>query len=297
VNFGFLDFTTLEKRRHFCEQELILNRRLCPDIYLGLVTISEAGGAFFLDGPGTPVEYAVKMVRMPEEKMMARVMAQGGVDKETMDRIVAILVPFYAKAATGEEISRFGTAAAVGVNVLENFAQTRDFIGCPALSSGQHARLSAYARDFLAREELFMRRIEAGRIRDCHGDLYSANICLADSIHIYDCIEFNERFRYCDVASDVAFLAMDLDFHGLPALATYFIDTFQAAAGDAGLPAMLNFYKCYRACVRGKINLFTAQDPEVDPAARERCLAMAGRYFALAEEYTGLERRETEGEK
>jgi len=288
VDFGFLDFTTLEKRRYFCEQELLLNRRLCPDIYLGLVSINEADNAFSLDGPGSPVEYAVKMARMPEERMMARVMAQGGMNQAIVDRIVAILVPFYEKAATGEAISRFGSAEAVGVNVLENFAQTRDFIGCPALSRTQHERLSSHAHAFLARKELFAGRIAAGRIRDCHGDLYSANICLADSIHIYDCIEFNERFRYCDVASDVAFLAMDLDYHGLADLSAYFIDAFSLASGDETLWTMLNFYKCYRACVRGKINLFTAHAPEVDPGARESCLAMAGRYFALAEKYAAL---------
>lgn len=285
VNFGFLDFTTLEKRRFFCEQELLLNRRLCPSLYLGLVSINETNGIFSLDGQGEAVEYAVKMVRMPEERMMGAALAQGRLDQETLDRIIAILVPFYEKAATSEEISRFGTASAVSVNVLENFQQLRDFIGCPALSLEQLQGISAYARTFLAREDLFARRITEGRIRDCHGDLYSANICLANGIYIYDCIEFNERFRYCDVASDVAFLTMDLDYHGLTGLSAYFIDAFSRAAADTTLRGMLDFYKCYRACVRGKIGLFTAHAPEVDPATREKCLAQAKKYFALAESY------------
>ena len=272
VDFGFLNFTTLEKRKHFCEEELLLNRRLCPSLYLGLVAITQQDAAFSLDGPGTPVEYAVKMARMPEERMMAKVIAQGGLTKEILDRIIAILVPFYAKAETGPVIEKFGTAQAVSVNVLENFEQTQGFIGCPALSREQFEAISGYARDFLAKEELFARRIAAGRVRDCHGDLYSANICLADEIYIYDCIEFNQRFRYCDVASDVAFLAMDLDFHGLPDLSAYFIEQFCKAAGDTTLLPMLNFYKCYRAYVRGKIGLFTAHAPEVDPATAENCL-------------------------
>ncbi len=285
VDFGFLNFTTLEQRKHFCEEELLLNRRLCPSLYLGLTAITGQDGGFSLDGPGTPVEYAVKMARMPEERMMAKVIAQGGLSTEILDRIIAILVPFYAKAETGPAIEQFGTAQAVSVNVLENFEQTRGFVGCAALSQAQFEAISGYARDFLTQEDLFAARVAAGRIRDCHGDLYSANICLADEIQIYDCIEFNQRFRYCDVASDVAFLAMDLDFHGLPDLSGYFIDRFCQAAGDTTLLPMLNFYKCYRAYVRGKIGLFTAHAPEVDPATSENCLALAKKYFALAERY------------
>ncbi|MGV1100620.1 hypothetical protein ACUUL3_14585 [Thiovibrio sp. JS02] len=285
VDFGFLNFTTLEKRKYFCEQELTLNRRLCPSLYLGLVAVNQEGEKFSLAGPGSPVEYAVKMARMPEEKMMGRVIAQGKLSRETIDRIVALLVPFYQKAEGGSEIRKFGTSQAVSVNVLENFAQTSAFIGCPALSQEQYEAISAYARTFLAREELFASRIAAGRIRDCHGDLYSANICLDDPIHIYDCIEFNQRFRYCDVASDVAFLAMDLDYHGLSELSAYFIDSFSKAAGDESLKTMLNFYKCYRAYVRGKIGLFTAHAPEVDAATKATCLDQAKQYFALAERY------------
>ena len=285
VDFGFLNFTALEQRKHYCEEELVLNRRLCPSLYLGLATITEQGGTFSLDGPGTPVEYAVKMARMPEERMMAKVIAQGGLTKDILDRIIAILVPFYAKAETGPAIEKFGTAQAVSVNVLENFEQTQGFVGCAALSQGQFEAISGYARDFLTHEDLFAGRIAAGRVRDCHGDLYSANICLADEIYIYDCIEFNQRFRYCDVASDVAFLAMDLDFHGLPELSAYFIERFCRAANDTTLLPMLNFYKCYRAYVRGKIGLFTAHAPEVDPATAENCLNQAKKYFALAERY------------
>ncbi len=132
---------------------------------------------------------------------------------------------------------------------------------------------------------LFAARISAGRIRDCHGDLYSANICLADQVYIFDCIEFNERFRYCDVASDIAFLAMDLDYHGLSSLSERFVSRFMKQSGDTGLGTMLNFYKCYRAYVRGKINLFTANAPEVDEETKLQCLDMAGKYFQLAESY------------
>jgi len=285
VNFGFLDFSTLDQRRYCCEQELVLNQRLCPDIYLNLVAVTRQGESFSLDGEGEVVEYGVKMVRMPEEHMMVNVIKAGELGREHIDALVETLVPFYRKAERNDEIDRFGTAGSVAVNVLENFDQTREFIDGPALSREQFERISSYARNVLAREELFEERIAKGRIRDCHGDLYSANICLADKVYIYDCIEFNQRFRYCDVASDIAFLAMDLDFHGLADLSVDLIDRFSTASKDTGLIDMLDFYKCYRAYVRGKIGLFTANDPAVDKTVRQASQDAAGQYFRLAEKY------------
>ncbi len=285
VDFGFLDFSTLEKRKHCCEQELLLNRRLCPDIYLDLVTVNRARDAFSLNGEGKVVEYGVKMARMPEERMMVNILRSGKLKQSHVDMLVDVLVPFYEKAERSPEIDRFGTADSVSVNVLENFDQTRDFIGSEALSRHQFDTISAYARDFLARSDLFAERIAGGRIRDCHGDLYSANICLADRVHIYDCIEFNQRFRYCDVASDVAFLAMDLDYWGLEELSRYFIDRFARLSADSSLDVMLDFYRCYRAYVRGKIGLFTANDPAVDESVRQQNAAAAAKYFHLAHSY------------
>ena len=288
VNFGFLDFSDLEKRRFCCEQELVLNRRLCPDIYLGIVTVTrEEDGRSMLDGSGEVVEYGVKMARMPEDRMMQHVITRGELGSEHIEALVAILADFYSSAEGGEEIAKFGTADAVAVNVLENFEQTKGFIGQGALTQEQFDIISGYARSVLAQEPLFQRRIDGGYIRDCHGDLYSTNICLADKVYIFDCIEFNQRFRYCDVASDVAFLAMDLDFHGLPHLSTQFIEQFSTRTGDTSLMSMLNFYKCYRAYVRGKIGLFTAGDPAVAPQVQELCLQQAAQYFKLAERYAG----------
>jgi len=289
VNFGFLDFSDLEKRRACCEQELLLNRRLCPDIYLGLVAVTaEPDGGYALNGTGPVVEYGVKMARMPEERMMAHLIRSGELCAVHIDALVTVLADFYRRAEGGPEIARFGTAAAVAVNVLENFDQTRSFVGQGALSQGQFDVISGYARAFLGNEPLFQRRIDGGYIRDCHGDLYSANICLADKVYIYDCIEFNQRFRYCDVASDVAFLIMDLEFSGLDDLAGRFIDRFVQATVDRGLMEVLNFYKCYRAYVRGKIGLFTAADPAVDPAVRTANVEQAARYFQLAQRYAAI---------
>jgi uncharacterized protein len=286
VNFGFLDFTTLEKRLFFCQRELILNRRLCPSIYLDVVAITNEGhDTLALAGSGIPVEYAVKMARMPEERMMVKVIGRGEMTRNHLDRIIGILEPFYAKAQGGAEVSSFGTAEAVARNVFENLRQIEPFIGCQALGAEEHQVIVAYAHEFLSREELFIQRIATGRIRDCHGDLYSANICLADQVYIFDCIEFNDRFRYCDVASDIAFLAMDLDYHGLDELSAYFINRFVADTADTTLEKVLRFYKCYRATVRGKIGLLTGHEPEVGDEARQEALARAKRYFALALRY------------
>jgi uncharacterized protein len=286
VNFGFLDFTTLEKRRFYCHQELILNRRLCPEIYLGVVTVTvPPEGGWALEGTGEVVEYGVQMVRMPEERMMPQLIASCGLQPEHIDDLVEVLANFYQRAESGEKINQFGTAAAVGVNVLENFTQIEPFIGQGGLTKDRFRLLSAFARQFLARKELFAQRIQGRFIRDCHGDLYSANICLADKVYIYDCIEFNERFRYCDVASDVAFLAMDLDFHGLETMSRQFIDNFISRTADSGLMEMMDFYKCYRAVVRGKIRLFTANDPTVTESVRADCLLKATQYFQLAARY------------
>ncbi|MCI5128052.1 MAG: hypothetical protein D3907_06035 [Candidatus Electrothrix sp. AUS3] len=304
VDFGFLDFSTLEKRLHCCEQELQLNRRLCPDIYLDLMTVTQTvtqeGDNYTLNPSNTPntpnkggevVEYGIKMSRMPEEQMMGNLIKAGQLEHRHIDAIVDKLIPFYQQAAQTSEIDGYGTAESVAINVLENFDQTKDFISRRsgdnvALSQEQFDKISSWSKEFLAQEDLFSQRVRAGNIRDCHGDLYSANICLADKVYIYDCIEFNRRFRYCDVASDIGFLAMDLDFHGLQELSAYCIEAFCQRSGDTTLKEMLNFYKCYRAYVRGKIGLFTAADQAVDEAVKKSCLEAAGKYFTLAQGYT-----------
>ncbi|MEA3469337.1 MAG: hypothetical protein U9R57_14080 [Thermodesulfobacteriota bacterium] len=285
VDFGFLDFSTLEKRKYYCEQELQLNRRLCPDLYKELVTINKDGESFCLNGSGEVVEYGIRMARMPEEKMMGRIMAAGKLSRDHLDAVIDQLVPFYQAAAGDAAIQEFGVASSVAVNVLENFEQTENFVDQGALTKEQFDKIVRYSKEFLSHEDRFLARIEAGKIRDCHGDMHSANICLADPVYIFDCIEFNERFRYTDVAADVAFLAMDLDFHGETELSNYFIEQFAAKSGDNGLVTMLNFYKCYRTYVRAKIALFTASDPAVDEKTTAACIEQAKKYFSLAEQY------------
>ncbi|PID77562.1 MAG: hypothetical protein CSB24_00855 [Deltaproteobacteria bacterium] len=292
VDFGFLNFSTLEKREFFCRKELELNRRLCPDLYLEVVEIAKDEQGFHLGskeaGSGEIVEYGLKMKRMDEGGMMSRRIADGSLGKAELDALVKVLVPFYEKADCSSTIDHYGTADGFGVNVIENFEQTENFIGQGGLTRELFDYVKDYSMNFLADRELFEARIKAGKIRDCHGDLYSANICFdGDKVYVFDCIEFNERFRYSDAAADIAFLAMDLDFHGLEHLSEYFVAAYREASGDDGIADVLDFYKCYRAYVRAKIGLFTASDPVVDEQTAKKCLTDAAKYFSLARRYAG----------
>jgi aminoglycoside phosphotransferase family enzyme len=285
VDFGFLDFSTPAKRQFYCEEELRLNRRLCPEVYLETVGITVADGNFSLNGPGKVLEYGVKMLRLPEAMMMEKVLAEGKLRTVHLTKIVEILVPFYAAAAIDEPDHVYGTAAAIGTAVRDNFAQTSRFVGGEALSSDRFALLQEFTDDFLANEEMFEQRRISGCTRECHGDLHSGNICLDQYVHIFDCIEFNKSLRCIDIAADLAFLAMDLDFHNRPDLSQFFIDSFVNVSGDTGLRSVLNFYKCYRAYVRGKIGLLTSADPGVGKDVSGMALQRAGKYFQLAEKY------------
>ena len=198
---------------------------------------------------------------------------------------IARLAPFYAQAATGPRINKFGEPAVIAYNHEENFSRTEDLVGS-LLSRELFGHIRTFARNFLKdHRALFLQRIRQGRIRDCHGDLHMKNICLADEVYIFDCIEFNPRFRYGDVAADIDFLAMDLDFHGFKDLSRYLVERLAQAVADPELLVMLDFYKCYRAYVRGKIAAFTARDPELAPEARAQAEQTARAYFLLAGEY------------
>jgi len=285
VDLGFLNFTTLRRRHHYLQEELSLNRRLCPEIYLGVLPIVQGPEGLCIGGKGNPIEYILKMVRMPQDRMMDEVADRGELQKEHLDRIIDRLVPFYAMAATGPRINKYGEPAIIAYNHEENFVRTQALTG-QLFSRELFEEIRDFARSFLSRHRaLFLKRIREGRIRDCHGDLHMKNICLADGIHIFDCIEFNHRFRYGDVAADIDFLAMDLDFHGFGDLSRHFVARFAEASRDPELLQMLDFYKCYRAYVRGKIHAFTAQDPAQGPEARAQALKTGRAYFALAGEY------------
>lgn len=283
VNLGFLDYSTLERRRHFCQREVELNRRLAPEVYLGVVPITEQGGQVTVEGSGDVVEYAVKMRRLPEDGMMDRMTREDRLTKEMLTAVAVRVAEFHARAETGEEIARYGTPDAIRRNLEENFSQTESFIDI-AIAQARYEEIRRYSLGVLdARAELFGGRVRGGRIRDCHGDLHLRNICVDEGeIRIYDCIEFNKRFRYTDVAGDVAFLAMDLDFHRRPDFSDHFVEAYVAASGDREICSLVGFYKCYRAFVRAKVNCFPLDDEAMPTEERGTFLTLARKYFDLA---------------
>jgi aminoglycoside phosphotransferase family enzyme len=285
VNLGYLDYTTLEKRHFFCHQELKLNRRLCPDAYLAVVPIVEEKGGLRIGGRGKAIEYAVKMKQLPQDCMMDVLLPRGQLTPEMVARVAEKLAGFHKKAETSQEIAAFGKLDVVRQNTDENFAQTEKYIGT-SITAEEYQNIKNYTNSFIvSNASLFDKRVREGRIRDCHGDLHAAHICFTDGICIYDCIEFNDRFRYSDVASEIAFLAMDLDRSQQPGLSRHLVNTYVGLSHDKEFLRLLHFYKCYRAYVRGKVESFKLDDPYIPEEGKAKALAAAQSYFQLAESY------------
>ena len=285
VNLGYLDYSTLETRKRLCEQEVTLNRRLCGDTYVGVVPIVRMPEGLRVEGEGTPLEYAVKMRRLPADRMLDELLSRGDATEALVGAIARRVAVFHENAETNDDISTFGAIEAIKRNTDENFEQTLPRIG-DTISQKNHDLIRSYTDAFLEdNRELFARRVVGGRIRDCHGDLHAAHVCMTDPICIYDCIEFNDRFRYGDVASEVAFLAMDLDQHRRGDLSGAFANAYVEASGDSGAGQLMDFYKCYRAFVRGKVEGFKLGDPLIPNATKAAARKLARRYFLLAEGY------------
>ncbi len=293
VKLSFLDFSTRELRRHFCHEEVRLNRRLAGDVYFGVVAVCEEHGTFRLgpENDAAAVDYAVHMRRLPEERLLNQLLDRNAVSPEMIDLIARRLADFHRAADAGPEVTANGDVGAIRWVLEDNFANARAFRERTILAR-EDDHIQAFVNRFLAREQaLFRRRQAEHRIRDCHGDLHADHLCFVDGVVIFDCIEFNPRFRFCDVASDLAFLTMDLDYHGHPELAAHLINQYTAYAGDMDLRQLMPFYKCYRAYVRGKVDSLKSVEPEVSDADREAARASAQRHFALAYRYSWADTR------
>jgi aminoglycoside phosphotransferase family enzyme/predicted kinase len=288
VRFAFLDYSTLEKRRHFCHEEIRLNGRLAPSVYLDVTAIVQNGERFVLkDSPSEKeqvLEYAVKMRRLPEEKFLDRLIKEGKAQREDFDRI-AIKLANFCTAAAIDRAPLYGSPEVIRRKLEENMKEIEPFIG-EILTLKEFRRMQDYSNNFLAHHgDLLEKRVRDGRVREGHGDLRAEHICLEDDPVIFDCIEFSEEFRYCDAASEIAFLSMDLDYLGTPLLSDHFIMSFQNLTRDPDLPRLLRLYKGYRACVRGKVETLKSQEEEVPQGEREEAKSRARRYFHLAYRY------------
>jgi len=288
LNLGFLDFTTLARRRHFCEEEVRLNRRLAPEVYLGVVPITRQAGELRVGGPGEPVEWAVQMRRLPaEQSLLARLLA--GEDlRDVLPLLGRHLARFHAGADAGPEIAASGRWQVVATNALENYSQAAPLVA-RTVSPAVLSRLEVRTRTVLEQlRPLIEARAARGVPRDTHGDLHLDHVYwFAERegnapFAIVDCIEFNERFRHADPVADIAFLAMDLRFHGRREWAETLLDAWFEVRGDSEARALLLFYSAYRAAVRGKVEGFAVGETEVPGSERGRALASARAHWLLA---------------
>ena len=297
VDFGFLDFSTLEKRKYFCNQEIKLNKRLCPDIYLEVVKITKKDNALEINGSGEIVDYAVKMKEFSQRKIMTNLLDENKIDEATIENLVENLVSFYKKEKSTDEINKFGEIETIKQNTDENFDQTKEVIG-KTIDKKKFDEIKNITNRFLEeKKDVFDKRIKNNYIKDCHGDLHTGNIVIKNNeICIFDCIEFNKRFRYSDAASDIGFLAMDLDYQGRPYLSSYLIKKYVEKSKDKGIYDVINFYKAYRAYVRGKVAGFKLNDPNILKEEKNKTVNVASKYFDLAYYYIQLVKNQL-GEK
>lgn len=286
VNLGFLDFSTLQKRKYFCEREIKLNSRLCEDTYLSVEEIYEKAGLCSFEGDGEVVEYAVKMRQLDERHFLKNLLKEGKAGKDEFRRVVDKLVSFYRSQEVTDEIKNNGKPGNVMASVDDNVKTSSNFVGRTISSPTYHAIDKFNQKFFSEKQELLNSRVREGFIKDCHGDLHleHINIC-PDSVCIYDCIEFNDSFRHIDIASDIAFLSMDLDFRGYPDLADYVVYEVSERMSDSSMYNILDMYKCYRAFVRGKVESIKSGEEEVPENEKVESAETAEKYFRLALKY------------
>ena len=282
---GFLDFSTLEARRHYCHEELRLNRATAPQLYLEVVSLTGSAAAPQFGGEDAPFEYALKMRRFAADALLDAVAHRGALDAALVDRLAAVVAAFHDRCPRAGAAGSHGSLANVALPALDNFTQIAA-LGAPVAERAQLAQLRAWtAAESTRLAPVFAARVVAGQVRECHGDLHLGNIALIDGEPTpFDCIEFNPEFRWIDVMSELAFLVMDLCDHGLPALAWRCLNRYLEAGGDYEGLAVLRYYLVYRAMVRAKIALIHARQPHgiavrrADVRSFNHHLAVAARF-------------------
>jgi hypothetical protein len=282
VRLPFLDFSTPELRAHFCREELRLNRRLCPWVYLDVVPLRRGPRGLNFRGDGEVVEHAVLMTRLPAERMLDRLLAHDAVEVEAVERLAGTVADFHRGAERGAGVRAAGAPELLALQVRANFSDAAPWVGA-ILDPTLHARLAAAAdTDLTSLLPILARRADAGRVVDGHGDLHARNVCLTDPPAIYDCIEFSEAFRCGDTATEIAFMAMDLRYRGHRVLAERFVTAYAGASDDPEIPALLPPLVRYRAMVRAKVAAMAASDSAIDASDRDAAAESARRHVRLA---------------
>jgi uncharacterized protein len=297
LDLGFLDFTTLELRLHFCREEVRLNRRLAPDIYLGVVPVTHGPEGLRFGGEGEAVEWAVKMRRLPPDATLLGDLQRGSLEKGILDGLARRLAGFHREADQGPEISRYGRYEVVAGNARENLSQAESQVG-RTLSPEVYRRLNdALERSLSDLRPLVEARARRHVPRDTHGDLHLDHVYLfpeqppPGDLVIIDCIEFNERFRHADPVSDMAFLAMDLIHHGRRDLEEAFSEAWFRASGDEEGRALLPFYRSYRAAVRGKVRGMVTGDEVSDDERQAARIGSRSHWLLALSELESPDRR------
>jgi len=284
VNLGFLDFSTLRARRHYCAEELRLNRRTAADLYLEVVPVGGTANAPRIGAGGPAIDYALKMRRFPQEAMADRLAARGELGPAQIDAMAAVIAGFHAAIPAAPARSAFGSARGVAALALRNFDAIQALVSDPE-DRERLETLRAWTRSEAARSrEAFSARRRGGCVRECHGDLHLRNIVFLDGRPVpFDCIEFSAELRWIDVMSEVAFLAMDLLDHRLDAAAWRLLNAYLEATGDYAGLSVLRFYLVYRAMVRAKIACIRAQQTRDSVGGRPSLKREYRGYLTLGE--------------
>lgn len=289
MDFGFLNFSTLDRRKHFCEEELRLNKRLADSLYLEVLPITGSAGAPLLGGSGEAFEYAIRMRQFDQHELFDKQQERGELDAGQLASLARQVAEFHETLPPVPDDKPLGTPAAVFAGMQENFDQIRPMIDDEALLN-QIDHLEAWTRATFERlQPLIEQRRAEGFVRECHGDLHLANITVYEGeVTVFDCIEFSEPFRWIDVINDLAFLLMDLESRGENRLASVVLNHYLEYRGDFQALPLLNLYKAYRAMVRGKIALFTMANPSLSDSEKADLMQRFREYARLAEAYSSI---------
>lgn len=297
VNFGFLDFSTRERRRHFCQEELRLNRRLSPKLYMAVFAIAPtpADPSQYQLAADTntaeAVEYTLQMRQFDQDNLFSRLFERDELTVDLMQTLGKQVAVFHQAAETSEEIQQFGSVEAVRQVAEDNYATSLSYVG-RVQPQAQLDETRAFSEQFFAKhQDWFAQRQAEGRIRECHGDLHLNNVCLyQEQIQIFDCIEFNQEFRNTDTIYDAAFMVMDLEFQGRSDLANIFLNAYLEHTGDYRGAAMLPLYLSMRAYIRAKVNSLVLDDLSISEAEKQQAQERAAAYYQMAWTYTQTQR-------
>ena len=289
LNLGFLDFTTLAARRHFCEEELRLNRRLAPSLYLDMVAICgkpDLPRLCSCEAEGV-IEYAVRMKQFPQQGLLDRMLGSGDLTRQHVDALARTIADFHAAAGRAVEGDRYGAPAGMEALMRQNFAQIRE-LPISAQDRGELNEIERWSlNEHAALTPLMAQRQLNGWVRECHGDLHLGNIALVDGeIQVFDCIEFNADLRWTDVAAEIAFLVMDFAARGHPDMGARFLNAYLEISGAYEAARLLPYYLVYRAMVRAKVACFRCHQTDLSAPQRETLRLEFASHLRLARAFT-----------